>query len=432
MEKRILFEKEERPESKNAAKDLDRIQQVVGRFGNPIQLSWPTDYVVVTQGFGANPELYFDRQLPGHEGLDIRAPMGSKVFACADGVVETIQPRADAGQPYGRYLIIAHADGYRTMYGHLSNIVANKGQNVKGGTVIGIAGPTGQTTGGHIHLTLTQQGATAKGLTNFPGDIIDPTPFLSFLTKPRDVFFYPWAFGRCLAGVHFDQQGFALDTSTKAPEAVLLAMDTGKEIIGTLRKNNPTLFLMTQLELPHTSKPVPALEWAAWIKPTVQGHFEAGVGYFAVLHEPNLTNRGCGLHWTSGKEFSRWWMDAVGFLKSSFPAAKFGFPGLAPGLQITGQRLDAANFMEAADDAMLQADWLGVVCNWANPQEMLAEDKGAHYSTLRRYYPAHLLFITKFGNSNPSMDADSRAREAARYFETVANQPGIGAAFARL
>ncbi len=432
MDKNILFEKQEPTKPPSAKKSVEPVQQAIGSFGNPIHLQWPTDYVVVTQAFAVNPELHLGRNIPGHEGLDIRAPMNSKVYACADGVVETVHLRADDGNPYGRYTTILHSDRYRTLYGHLASVTVTKGQRVKAGAVVGNAGPTGQTTGGHIHLSLTQQGATAKGLTHFPDDIIDPTPFLSFSAKPRDFSAYPWPLGRCLGGIHANGEALAIDASGKyVPEAVLLQMDATKESISNLRKSNPSFFLMTQLHLPKSSKPVAAAEWAAWARPSVQRHAEAGVGYFAVLRDPNLTSQGCGLHWKSGKEFGRWWMDAVSLLKANFPMAKFGFPGLAPGGQITGQRLDAAIFMEDADEAMMHSDWIGAICNWNSPQTMLDDDKGAYYSTLRRYYPDQLIFITEFGNADQSLDLNARANEAARYYEIVKNEAGIGAAFAR-
>ena len=53
----------------------------------PIQLHWPTDYVRITQAFGINPDIYAYWGLPGHEGIDIRAPRNSNIYACADGEV---------------------------------------------------------------------------------------------------------------------------------------------------------------------------------------------------------------------------------------------------------------------------------------------------------------------------------------------------------
>lgn len=433
MEKNILFERQE--PALREKKVGPQVAQTVGSFGKAIQLRWPTDYVVITQPFGANLELFQNRGFPGHEGLDIRAPLDSKVYACADGTVETVNLRPDDDNPYGRYATILHGDGYRTLYGHLSTIAVAKGQKVKAGTVIGNAGPTGQTSGGHIHLSLTQQGATAKGLTHFLDDIVDPTPFLSFSAKRRDFSVYPWPLGRCLRGAHLSDDGSGMNASANIAaeaEAVMLGKNTSKERISDLRKSNPTLFMMTQLGLPTTRKVVAANEWVGWVQSTVQQHVEAGVGYFVVHRAPNLASEGYGLHWGSGKEFGRWWMDAVSLLKARFPMTRFGFPGLAPGLQITGQRLDGAAFMEGADEAILHADWIGAICNWDNPKEMMDEDKGVHYLTLRRYYPDQLIFITEFGSVNTSLDANSRMSEDNRYFEIVKNEAGIGAAFGRV
>lgn len=431
MEKTIHFEETPSPDPRGG-KDVEQIAQTVGVFGKPIRLLWPTDFVVVTQTFAANPDLYLQRNLPGHEGLDIRAPLGSKVYACADGVVEAVHQDLEEGNPYGRYLTIAHADGYGTLYGHLGSIAVAKGQRVKAGSLIGTAGPTGQTGGGHIHLGLTQQGATARGLTHFPGDVIDPTPFLSFAGRTRDVSNYPWPAGRCLAGAHARGVELGFDASGKyVPEAALLQMDASRETIASIRKSNASLFLMTQLQLPATGKAIAAAEWAAWARPSIQRHVESGVAYFAVLRAPNLTSQGCGLHWASGREFARWWLDAVAQLKTFFPSAKFGFPGLSCGPHITGQRLDAIAFMEGADEAMLHADWIGALCNWSRPMETLEENSGAAYALLRRYYPDQLIFITEFGSTDLNPDPTTRANEAARYFDNVKNLAGIGAAFAR-
>jgi murein DD-endopeptidase MepM/ murein hydrolase activator NlpD len=53
----------------------------------PFQLRWPTDYPKIVQPFGVNPDIYRRYGLPGHEGLDIRAPFKANVYAAADGTV---------------------------------------------------------------------------------------------------------------------------------------------------------------------------------------------------------------------------------------------------------------------------------------------------------------------------------------------------------
>src|SRR3989304_1597139 len=97
--KKILFEEDSAPQG--SSKQVSRVPQTLGGFGSPVALRWPTDYHVITQDFGANPEIHHHRNLPGHEGLDIRAPVNSKVYACADGIVESIQIHDGKGYPYG-------------------------------------------------------------------------------------------------------------------------------------------------------------------------------------------------------------------------------------------------------------------------------------------------------------------------------------------
>ena len=65
-----------------------------------IELHWPTDYHVVTQRFGANPQIYAAYGLPGHEGIDLRAPNNTNIYACADGEVFEVEKRANV-HPYG-------------------------------------------------------------------------------------------------------------------------------------------------------------------------------------------------------------------------------------------------------------------------------------------------------------------------------------------
>jgi hypothetical protein len=431
MEKQIRFEVQD---PKSAPNPVSRhIPQVVGSFGKPISLRWPTDSRVITQGFGTNPVLYIDRNLPGHEGLDIRAPASSKVYACADGIVETVHAQADDGNPYGLYLTLAHSDGYRTLYAHLSAFNVHKGQSVQAGNLIGTAGTTGETTGGHIHLSLMQLGATERGLTHFPGDIIDPTPFLQFHEGSVKTSIFPWAIGRCLTGLRFsDQQHEVEQLDQYAPEAFLFEMHVDPNLIREVKKKDTSTFLMTELELPATRRSITSSEWAAWVRPRIERNIQDGVGYFAGPAAPNLVTGGLGLHWTSGREFGTWWALAVDELKSIFPSAKFGFPALSPGGQITGQRVDADAFMEGADDVIVTSDWLSASCDWDSPKHMSGEDEGGYYAKLRRYFPDQLIFITEFGSTAWLQEQSSKLNEAKQYVEQLQKELGIGAAFLRI
>ncbi len=135
---------------------------------------WPTEYPVITQQFGVNPRNYAQFGLPGHDGIDIEAPTGSKVFCVAPGEVYRIH-NSPTGHNYGIHVRVAHQDGYRTVYGHLQKVLVRQGQIVGAGTVLGLANSTGNSFGTHLHLTLKKDGAQVG---RWPYNIIDPTPFL--------------------------------------------------------------------------------------------------------------------------------------------------------------------------------------------------------------------------------------------------------------
>jgi murein DD-endopeptidase MepM/ murein hydrolase activator NlpD len=153
------------------------------------KLLWPTEYHVITQRFGANPAYYYRYtyegvRLPGHEGIDLRAYYGSKIFACANGVVKLTN--ASYTNAYGFQIRIDHQNGYETIYAHLKEIHVKVGQYVTVGQVIGLADSTGNSTGSHLHLTLKKDGAQTYGYVPgvpvalpYPLRIIDPLPYLT-------------------------------------------------------------------------------------------------------------------------------------------------------------------------------------------------------------------------------------------------------------
>jgi hypothetical protein len=145
--------------------------------------AWPTEHQVVTQPFGANPEAYAAYGLPGHEGVDLRAPDGSKVFCVAPGQVKLVHT-GQTGHNYGIHVRVLHAGGYETIYAHLRSTAVEVGQPVEAGQVLGLADSTGNARGAHLHLTLKHRGEIFEG---YPGGIIDPTPFLEALRAAREI-----------------------------------------------------------------------------------------------------------------------------------------------------------------------------------------------------------------------------------------------------
>jgi murein DD-endopeptidase MepM/ murein hydrolase activator NlpD len=135
---------------------------------------WPTEYRHITQHFGANPQNYAQFGLPGHEGVDIRAPDGSKIFCVAPGKVIQVHTRPH-GHNYGIFVRVQHQEGYITIYAHLQKALVAEGDEVAAGALLGLADNTGNSFGSHLHLTLRKENARYR---NWPRNIVDPTPFL--------------------------------------------------------------------------------------------------------------------------------------------------------------------------------------------------------------------------------------------------------------
>jgi murein DD-endopeptidase MepM/ murein hydrolase activator NlpD len=115
---------------------------------------WPEPTSQISQGFG--PSTYWFEPPYGpyahfHTGIDMVAPFGSPVFAADDGVVALV---GSSSSGYGNYVVIAHAGGFDTLYGHLSSILVKAGQHVTQGTPVGLEGSTGNSTGPHLHFEL--------------------------------------------------------------------------------------------------------------------------------------------------------------------------------------------------------------------------------------------------------------------------------------
>ncbi|MGW8779962.1 M23 family metallopeptidase [Streptomyces sp. NPDC055796] len=85
-----------------------------------------------------------------HTGVDFIASSGTTVRAVGAGTVVS----AGWGGAYGNEVVIRHADGKYSQYGHLSQLSVSVGQSVAGGQTIGLSGSTGNSTGPHLHFEI--------------------------------------------------------------------------------------------------------------------------------------------------------------------------------------------------------------------------------------------------------------------------------------
>lgn len=90
-----------------------------------------------------------------HEGIDIAVPEGTPVKAAECGTVTRISENAGG---YGKLIQIDHGYDVETVYAHLSEINVAEGQSISAGTVIGLSGNTGRSTGPHLHFEIVDGG----------------------------------------------------------------------------------------------------------------------------------------------------------------------------------------------------------------------------------------------------------------------------------
>lgn len=111
--------------------------------GSPV-FAWPVEGRVLS-GFGAKPGGRYN------DGVNLKASAGSAVRAAADGVVAYA---GDAVAGFGNLILIKHADGWVTAYGHNEALLVARGAKVRRGDVIARAGATGAVDEPQVHFEL--------------------------------------------------------------------------------------------------------------------------------------------------------------------------------------------------------------------------------------------------------------------------------------
>jgi murein DD-endopeptidase MepM/ murein hydrolase activator NlpD len=108
----------------------------------------------------------------GHNGVDFRAPIGTKITAPLSGTV-TATGNTDAVNgcySYGKWVLLRHDNGLSSLYAHLSSISVSRGQSVSTGQLIGYSGNTGYSTGPHLHFSVyATEGVKVQKLSDIPG-----------------------------------------------------------------------------------------------------------------------------------------------------------------------------------------------------------------------------------------------------------------------
>lgn len=137
--------------------------------------AWPTPGFV-----SLSSEWFEDREVYNHGGIDIAGAgiMGTPVVAAADGTVIATNSSCThnwgksyscgCGGGYGNYVMISHAGGKMTVYGHLTSLTVSTGQSVSRGQIIGYVGSTGNSTGPHLHYECRLNGVRYNPMSEYP------------------------------------------------------------------------------------------------------------------------------------------------------------------------------------------------------------------------------------------------------------------------
>jgi murein DD-endopeptidase MepM/ murein hydrolase activator NlpD len=133
-----------------------------------------------TSGYGTRTDP-FRGGAARHQGIDLAAPIGTAIYATADGIVTAAGWNSGG---YGNLIKVDHGRGIETRYGHLSAILVSPGQHVIRGQQIARMGSTGRSTGSHLHYEV-----------RIDGSAVNPIPFM----KSND---YLIAMQRNGAGTH--------------------------------------------------------------------------------------------------------------------------------------------------------------------------------------------------------------------------------------
>ena len=128
-------------------------------------ITYPLKSIKVTSPYGYRRDPFTGKQ-SWHNGIDLRAK-NEPAYAMMDGIVEKV----GFDNRSGKYVILKHGN-YHVSYCHLSSIIVESGECVYPGTIIGVTGNTGRSTGSHLHLTCKKDDKN-----------INPTTFLSEMLR---------------------------------------------------------------------------------------------------------------------------------------------------------------------------------------------------------------------------------------------------------
>lgn len=143
----------------NSWKKLDSLQDGV----IAVPSDKPVKTAAFTSSFGVRSDP-FRGAAAMHAGIDLAGPVGTPIYATADG---TVSAAGWHNGGYGNLVKVEHGRGIETRYAHLSAITVRPGQRIRRGELIGKMGSTGRSTGSHLHYEV-----------RIDGRAVNPIPFM--------------------------------------------------------------------------------------------------------------------------------------------------------------------------------------------------------------------------------------------------------------
>ena len=137
----------------------------------------PLDFISVTSRYGLRKDP-FKKCSTFHDGIDLECNM-RHVYSMLPGIVRKV---VYSKKGYGNHVILVYGH-IQCLYGHLAAITVREGDEVYAGTIVGISGNTGKSTGPHLHIKISANGKS-----------LNPAPFIAYLnnyiTRLRDKIAY--------------------------------------------------------------------------------------------------------------------------------------------------------------------------------------------------------------------------------------------------
>jgi murein DD-endopeptidase MepM/ murein hydrolase activator NlpD len=163
LRRKLYIESKSQDEVVNLAEKKEKLFAAIPAI-QPIVNKPP---VILASGFGMRVHpIYKVKKM--HSGIDFAAPIGTPIYATADGKIEEVSVRFSG---YGKMIIIDHGFGYKTRYAHMHEFAVRQGQNIKRGELIGYVGDTGLSTAPHLHYEVLMNGVLINPVHYFFNDL---------------------------------------------------------------------------------------------------------------------------------------------------------------------------------------------------------------------------------------------------------------------